>query len=82
MAFPHPDITTRLHDWKRRQAADSPRREKIKTAIFQDGQGVYGADRICGILRRDGDSASYPVVKRIMAQEDLKSCHLRRRHGL
>jgi putative transposase len=67
-----------LHGRKRRRAADDTRREKV-IAVFNDGQGVYGVDRICGILRRDGDSASYPVVKRIMSQVGLKSCHCRRR---
>jgi len=69
---------TWLHDRKQRQTADEARRRKV-ISVFQEGQGVYGADRICGILRRSGDSASYPVVKRIMDQEGLKSCHLRRR---
>lgn len=67
-----------LHERKRRQADNNTLREKI-IEVFNDGQGVYGVDRICGILRRDGDSASYPVVKRIMSQEGLKSCHCRRR---
>lgn len=67
-----------LHDRKRRQVAAEARRRKV-ISVFQEGQGVYGADRICGILRNNGDSASYPVVKRIMDQEGLKSCHLRRR---
>lgn len=69
---------TWLHDRNRRQAVDDTRRKKIKE-VFSEGQGVYGVDRICGILRRDGNSASYPVVKRIMAEECLKSCHCRRR---
>jgi len=67
-----------LQDRKRRQAVDDARREKIK-AVLNEGQGVYGVDRICGVLRCSGDLASYPIVKRIMAQEGLKSCHLRRR---
>lgn len=58
--------------------ADNTLRKKV-ISVFKEGQGVYGAERICGILRRNGDSASYPVVKRIMAQEGLNSCHLRRR---
>jgi len=67
-----------LHWRKRRRAADDSRREKV-IAVFNDGQGVYGVDRICGILRRGRDSASYPVVKRILSQEGLKSCHCKRR---
>jgi len=69
---------TWLRERTQRQAVKNTQREKV-IAAFRDGQGVYGADRICGILRRDGDSASYPAVKRIMAQEGLKSCHCRRR---
>jgi putative transposase len=69
---------TWLHEWTQRQTTDDIRREKV-IAVFNEGQGVYGADRICGILRRDGNSASYPVVKRIMSQECLQSCHCRRR---
>lgn len=69
---------TWLHERKQRQTADNTRREKVM-AMFNEGQGVYGADRICGILRRNGESASYPIVKRIMSQEGLKSCNLRHR---
>jgi putative transposase len=36
-------------------------------------------ERICGVLRSKGQRASYPVVKRIMDQEGLKSVHIRRR---
>lgn len=67
-----------LHDRNRRKVSDGVLRKKV-ISVFEEGQGVYGADRICGILRRNGDSASYPVVKRIMAQEGLRSCHCRRR---
>ena len=44
---------TWLHGCKCRRAADDARREKV-IAVFNEGQGVYGVDRICGILRRDG----------------------------
>ena len=65
---------TWLHERKQRQTADNTRREKV-IAVFNEGQGVYGADHVCSILRHNGKS--YPVVKRIMSQEGLKSCHLR-----
>lgn len=58
---------TWLHDRKRRQTFNDALRKKI-VFVFEEGHGVYGTDRICGILRRNGDSVSYPVVKRIMAQ--------------
>ena len=66
------------YDRYRRKDLDDTRREKIKS-VFSEGQGAYGVDRICGILRRDGSPASYPVVKRIMVEEGLKSSHCRRR---
>ncbi len=47
---------------------DRDRRQKVQktlvdlvTSIFNEGEGTYGVDRICSILRRDGESASYPV---------------------
>lgn len=69
---------TWLHERKQRREAAEILRKKV-IDVFCEGQGVYGVERICGILRSNGDSASYPVVKRIMAQEGLKSCHCRRR---
>lgn len=45
----------------------------------KEGKGTYGPDRICGCMRRDGNQASYAVVKRIMTEKGLKSSHCRRR---
>ena len=74
--------TSGYYTWEKerhkRQSAEAERREKV-IKVFQEGQGVYGPERICAILRRKGDSISYPVVKRIMSEEGLKSCHVRRR---
>lgn len=67
-----------LKDRNRRQKAQKTLVDRVKS-IFNEGEGTYGVDRICGILRREGESASYPVIKRIMGQEGLKSCHRRRR---
>lgn len=47
--------------------------------IFQEGQGHYGAERICGVIRQSGGHASFPVVKRIMRAEGLVSSHCRRK---
>ena len=66
------------HEEPRRRAAADAYREKIRT-LFIDHHGVYGPDRICGSLRRDGFKASYPKVQRIMAEEGLVSIHCRRR---
>lgn len=69
---------TWLNERKERQESDEALRSKVIT-VFSEGEGTYGVDRICGVLRRDGQPASYNVVKRIMEQENLKSCHRTRR---
>lgn len=69
---------TWLDERNRRKEADILLRRKV-ISVFKESKGTYGADRICGILRRDGQSASYPVVKRVMDEEGLKSCHCIRR---
>ena len=69
---------TWLQERDRRQKAQKSLEDRV-ISIFKEGEGTYGVDRICGILRRDGEPASYPVIKRIMCQEGLKSCYRRRR---
>jgi len=69
---------TWFHERKGRQDSDEALRSKVIT-VFSEGEGTYGVDRICGVLRRDGQPASYHVVQRIMEQESLKSCHRTRR---
>lgn len=46
--------------------------------IFKDGQGHYGAERICGVIRREGGRASFVRVKRIMKENGWMSSHCRR----
>lgn len=69
---------TWLNERNQRQRADELLRRKV-ISIFNESKGTYGVDRICGVLRRDGQTASYPVVKRVMDEEGLKSCHRVRR---
>ena len=45
--------------------------------IFNESDGTYGADRICGILRKSGRKASYGKVSRYMAEMGLQSIHNR-----
>ncbi len=75
--------TSGYYDWKRdrenRAARDQEKRRVVLDLFHDEGQGTYGADRICGCMRRDGYQASYPVIKRIMSEEGLKSSHCRRR---
>ena len=47
--------------------------------IFDENKGRYGADRICGEMRRQGGTASFDKVRRSMERQGLKSVHLRRR---
>ncbi|NCC62598.1 MAG: IS3 family transposase [Verrucomicrobiae bacterium] len=75
--------TSGYYDWKRhrddRAARNQAKRQVVIDLFRKEGKGVYGTDRICGCMRRDGHRASYSVVKRIMTEEGLKSSHCRRR---
>ena len=74
--------TSGYYVWLQTRSARQERYETCKDRVisaFTEGKGTYGAGRICGIIRRDGHAISCPVVKKIMAQEGLKSCHLRRK---
>jgi len=53
-------------------------KEKIET-IFNDSGGTYGPERICGVLRKGGEKASYRKVSRYMAQMCMFSIHNRHR---
>lgn len=75
--------TSGYYDWLKDRENRAARDQKIRQIVIDlfrlEGNGTYGADRICGCTRRDGHRASYPVVKRIMTEEGLKSVHCRRR---
>ena len=47
--------------------------------IFEQSEGTYGPDRICGVLRRQGFKASYDKVKGYMEEMGLKSMHCRKK---
>lgn len=74
--------TSGYYDWRNtqeqrdRQMQDLT--EEIKR-IFQNSEGTYGVDRICGVLRNQGFKASYGRVKDIMEAEGLVSVHRRTR---
>jgi putative transposase len=53
-------------------------KEKVKK-IFVNSNSTYGPDRICGVMRKCGDKASYPKVSRLMADMGLSSIHNRHR---
>jgi putative transposase len=70
------------YDWLRNKetkaAKEKAYSDKIKE-IFDESGGTYGPDRICGILRRQGNKASYGKVARLMAKMGLSSIHNRHR---
>lgn len=54
--------------------------KKLKTEIkeiFEESEGTYGSDRICGVLRKRGRKASYRKISRCMAEMKLESVHNR-----
>ena len=77
--------TSGYYAWLRerayRYARNEVRRQLIRD-IFDESHGTYGADRICGQLRRDGHTASFGRVKRIMQEEGMHSIHLRCQRSL
>jgi len=66
----------KTHENRERRAQDFA---QTVQDIFNNGRGVYGIERICGILRTQGKKASFRRVKKVMEDRGLKSVHLRRR---
>ena len=57
--------------------------ENLIESLYKEGQGTYGADRICGALRKQGVKASFIRVRRIMNQLSLHSVHpSRKQHSI
>jgi len=48
-------------------------------SVFEDGEGVYGAERISGVMRKKGYKASFEKVKACMERAGLRSIHNKRR---
>ena len=57
-----------------RTQRDENERNRIRK-IFKESNGSYGAERICGNLRKDGYTASFKRVKRMMNLDGLHSVH-------
>ncbi len=51
--------------------------DRLVREIFESGRGAYGAERICGIIRKRGFHVNYKKVKRSMNEQNLFSVHLR-----
>jgi putative transposase len=68
------------YEWKKtryeREKVAKTYAETIRK-IFDESGGSYGAERICAELRKQGFTASFRRVRDNMAEQGLKSIHLR-----
>jgi len=74
--------TSGYYSWLKERDSRVSRKDELRPyviQVFEEGREVYGAERICGILRSRGTKASFPVVSRVMREERLISKHMRRR---
>jgi putative transposase len=74
--------TSAYYDWLKIKDKRDNKQEKYETAItkiFTGSGNTYGPDRVCGLLRRQGHTASYKRVSSIMKRLGLSSIHNRRR---
>jgi putative transposase len=74
--------TSAYYDWLANKDERDERQEKYTEAIkriFDKSGKTYGVDRICGCLRKEGYTASYKRVKKMMDELGLVSLHRRRR---
>lgn len=71
-----------FYEWKRNCVEREARVENYDALvhkIFDENKGRYGADRICGEMRKRGASASFYKVRSSMGKQGLQSVHQRRR---
>lgn len=74
--------TSGYFSWLKERDSRVSRKDELRPyviQVFEEGREVYGAERICGILRSRGTKASFPIVSRVMREERLISKHMRRR---
>ena len=64
---------------ERREREEQAKKKKEIKRIFDESDGTYGPDRICGVIRRNGVKASYGKVSGYMADMGLQSVHNRHR---
>ena len=77
--------TSGYYAWLQERESRQAREDKYAVQvqrIFDQSGGTYGADRVAGQLRKDGFSASFKKVKRIMNEQGLFSVHLRYQRSL
>ena len=77
--------TSGYYDWlgtrDMRAEREKAYRDRVE-AIFLESGGTYGADRISGKMRLEGQRSSFRKVKRIMRERGLHSIHLRCQRSL
>ncbi len=74
--------TSGFYAWVQEKEYRKDREHRYANAVkkaFHSGEGVYGIDRVCGVMRRTGAKASYNKVARYMRAMGLNSIHNRRR---
>ena len=77
--------TSGYYTWLERLSEQQTKKDafnRLVRDIFESGRGTYGAERICGIIRKRGMHASYKKVKRSMNEQNLFSVHLRHQRCL
>jgi len=65
---------------ERREEQEKELRTEIKR-IYDESGGTYGPERICGVLRKSGQKASYRKVGGYMAEMGLDSVHNRNKRS-
>ena len=72
--------TSGYYTWHERLSERKAKKDdfdRLVREIFESGRGAYGAERICGIIRKRGFHAGYKKAKRSMNEQNLFSVHLR-----
>jgi hypothetical protein len=70
------------YHWKRTKAEREKREreyaEKVRK-VFSEGEGTYGANRICGKMRKEGFPCSFYKVREYKDIQGLRSIHRKKR---
>lgn len=78
--------TSGYYTWIKERDLRVERKDQLRPhvlRIFKQGRGSYGAEKICALLRKEGERASFGVVSKVMREEKIASKHtLRRQRSL
>jgi putative transposase len=73
--------TSGYYTWLKERSNRGARHKALKetvSRIFEQGKGHYGAERVCGVIRAEGERASFKKVKAIMDENQWVSSHCKR----